>query len=195
MSMTHYMELLMLNSPWNLLIFMALPVVLAETMAITELVILYQGEAAGKTVLGLNRLCGILAGLVFIGIALWLVPNVVIPVTQENGWRTWIDTLAVFSYLAGAIPMIVLALSETRLIMRQAAERTRRGAHVVLLSAFLILSHIAMISGMADPAVAGWEAPEAAMHEMHHGHDHSMHSEHAGHMDHSMHSEHGHSMH
>ena len=41
MNMTHYMELLASNQPWNLLIFMALPVVLAETVAITELYILY----------------------------------------------------------------------------------------------------------------------------------------------------------
>ena len=39
MSMTHYMELL--TSPLNLLLFMAIPVVLAETLAITEFYILY----------------------------------------------------------------------------------------------------------------------------------------------------------
>ena len=36
MNMTHYMELLSVNQPWNLLIFMGIPVVLAETLAITE---------------------------------------------------------------------------------------------------------------------------------------------------------------
>lgn len=38
--MTHYMGLLAVRQPWNLLLFMALPVVLAETLAITELVML-----------------------------------------------------------------------------------------------------------------------------------------------------------
>ena len=38
MAMTHYMELLAVRQPWNLLLFMALPVILAETLAITELV-------------------------------------------------------------------------------------------------------------------------------------------------------------
>lgn len=37
MNMTHYMELLATNQPWNLLIFMAVPIVLAETIAVTEL--------------------------------------------------------------------------------------------------------------------------------------------------------------
>ena len=41
MNMTHYMELLANNQPWNLLIFMAVPIVLAETIAVTELYILY----------------------------------------------------------------------------------------------------------------------------------------------------------
>lgn len=36
MNMTHYMELLANSQPWNLLIFMAIPVILVETIAITE---------------------------------------------------------------------------------------------------------------------------------------------------------------
>lgn len=32
MDMTHYMELLATNQPWHLLIFMAVPVILAETI-------------------------------------------------------------------------------------------------------------------------------------------------------------------
>ena len=32
MDITHYMELLATNQPWNLLIFMAIPVILAETL-------------------------------------------------------------------------------------------------------------------------------------------------------------------
>jgi len=35
MSMTHYIELLTTNEPWNLILFMAIPVILAETIAVT----------------------------------------------------------------------------------------------------------------------------------------------------------------
>ena len=62
MNMTHYMELLASNQPWNLLIFMALPVVLAETVAITELYILYTRKF-DTWVRQLNRIAGILVGL------------------------------------------------------------------------------------------------------------------------------------
>jgi hypothetical protein len=33
MNMTHYMELLAVNQPWNLILFMAIPVALAEIIA------------------------------------------------------------------------------------------------------------------------------------------------------------------
>jgi hypothetical protein len=39
MGSTHYMGLLAANQPWNLLLFMAVPVILAETIAVTELVV------------------------------------------------------------------------------------------------------------------------------------------------------------
>jgi hypothetical protein len=54
MNMTHYMELLSVNQPWNLLIFMAVPIVLAETIAVTELYILYTCDYKGP-VRALNR--------------------------------------------------------------------------------------------------------------------------------------------
>ena len=41
MNMTHYMELLAVNQPWNLILFMAIPIILAETLAITELYLLF----------------------------------------------------------------------------------------------------------------------------------------------------------
>ena len=44
MSMTHYMGLLAVNQPWNLILFMAIPVILAETLAITELVLLFRSD-------------------------------------------------------------------------------------------------------------------------------------------------------
>lgn len=36
MQMTHYMELLATNQPWNLIFFMAIPVILAEALTVTE---------------------------------------------------------------------------------------------------------------------------------------------------------------
>jgi len=54
MPMTHYMELLAQNQPWNLILFMAIPVILAETVAITELFILLL-RSRGGWLRALNR--------------------------------------------------------------------------------------------------------------------------------------------
>ena len=56
-SMTHYMELLATNQPWNLLIFMAIPVILAEFIAVTELYILLKKNTTG-TLKKLNSIAG-----------------------------------------------------------------------------------------------------------------------------------------
>lgn len=156
MSMTHYMELLMQNSPWNLLIFMALPVILAETIAITELVLLFNRKPM-PVIEAINRIAGVAAGLVFFAIACYLIPTVVIPLTQNGQWRTWIDVLAVGMYLIGAVPMILIALLQLRFLLPNAATEVRQGFHIACVAVFLVVSHVAMIAGMADPALAGWQ--------------------------------------
>lgn len=63
--MTHYMELLASNQPWNLILFMAIPVILAEAVAITELYILFTGKRDGK-IGALSRFAGVTGGVYFI---------------------------------------------------------------------------------------------------------------------------------
>ena len=115
MSMTHYMELLAVNQPWNLLIFMAGPVVLAETLAITELYLLFTRKMDGA-VRQLNRAAGIIVGLYFAGIIVYLMSNAVIPITRAGEWRTIIDVIAVGSYLLAGLPLIWIALQELGIV-------------------------------------------------------------------------------
>lgn len=44
MTMTNYMELLAVNSPWNLILFMVIPVVAAESLVAAEFYALFYGE-------------------------------------------------------------------------------------------------------------------------------------------------------
>ncbi len=81
------------------------------------------------------------------------------PLTESRQWRTWIDVLAVGMYLLGAVPMILIALLQLGLLLPNAQETTRTGFHVACVAVFLVVSHIAMIAGMADPALAGWSEP------------------------------------
>jgi hypothetical protein len=152
MTMTHYMELLATNQPWNLLLFMAVPVILAETLAITELAVLFNNATTGL-VRALNRWSGIIVGLYFSGIFVYLLLNAVIPLTQAAAWRGWIDVTAVGFYLFGIVPLGGTALLEIGVIAGQARERTRLMIHASLVGLFLITAHVAMIAGMLDPSL------------------------------------------
>ena len=164
MNMTHYMELLADNQPWNLIFFMAIPVVLAETVAITELYLLYTRRLHGAA-RRLNRLAGIAAGLCFSIIIVYLTLNAVLPITRAGEWRTALDIIAVGTYLLGGIPMILVALQDLGLLHRQLSEEQKLARHAVLVAVFLVLAHIAMIAGMADPGLLGYTGP-AHGHEM-----------------------------
>ncbi len=164
MLMTHYMELLASNQPWNLLIFMALPVVLAETVAITELYILYTRKF-DTWVRQVNRIASILVGITFVGIIAYLMFKAVIPITSAGAWRTWIDVVAVSTYLIGGVPMVLLALQELGLIHRAESEERRLARHATYVAVFLVFAHIAMVAGMMDPGILGYVAP-AESHDM-----------------------------
>ena len=178
MNMTHYMELLASNQPWNLLIFMALPVVLAETVAITELYILYTRKF-DTWVRQLNRIAGILVGVTFVGIIAYLMFNAVIPITKAGEWRTIIDVVAVSTYLIGGVPMVLLALQDLGLIYKAESEERRLARHATYVAIFLVFAHIAMVVGMMDPGLLGYVNPAAAedihMHHQSTGVDHSEH--------------------
>jgi hypothetical protein len=178
MNMTHYMELLAHNQPWNLIIFMAIPVGLAETVVITELYLLFTRRMGGW-VRQLNRWAGIAVGLYFVGIIVWLMKTAVLPITAAGQWRTALDVTAVAAYLLGGIPLVLVALQELGLIHRHCTPEQKLGRHAAYVAAFLILGHVAMIVGMADPALLGYQGPDAHAMPMDHG---AMnHSEHGGH--------------
>ncbi|HWQ43943.1 MAG TPA: DUF6803 family protein [Desulfosporosinus sp.] len=148
--MTHYMELLATAQPWHLLIFMAVPVICAEILAITEFAILFSRNLTGAAK-KLNSLTGILAGLYFLGIFIYLFINVVIPLTSTSGWRGPGDVIAVGFYLSGVIPFMGLFLLEIGAIGRNRDEVGKLKLHAIFVSIFLVVAHVAMIVGMLDP--------------------------------------------
>jgi hypothetical protein len=153
-SMTHYMELLAANQPWNLLIFMAVPVILAEFIAITELQILFQGNT-NRTLKRANGFAGIAAGFYFLGIFLYLLVTAVIPITAQGAWRGPADIIAVGFYLLGVVPLLGMALLELKVIGRNASDQNRLKLHVIFVAIFLVVAHVAMIFGMLNPALLG----------------------------------------
>ena len=158
MNMTHYMELLAVNQPWNLILFMAIPVILAETLAITELYLLFTRHFDGKVHL-INRFSGIAVGIYFVGIIFYMITHAVIPITQAGEWRTVIDVIAVGTYLIAGLPLIWIALQECRLVNKTLYQMEKLKVHTICVALFLVFGHIAMISGMLDPTILGYQAP------------------------------------
>lgn len=149
-TMTHYMELLASNQPWNLLIFMAIPVICAETLAITELIILFSRNLNGAA-RKVNKFTGIFAGIYFLGVFLYLFTTAVVPLTSTGGWRGFPDVIAVGFYLSGIIPFFGMFLLETGIIGKNKDENGKLKLHAVLVGIFLVVAHVAMIFGMLNP--------------------------------------------
>ncbi|MDS0527564.1 permease [Clostridium sp. SHJSY1] len=152
MNMTHYMALLADNQPWNLIIFMVIPVICAETLTITEFSIIFNRTKSGS-LKSLNKWVGIFAGFYFTGIFIYLFLTAVIPLTTSGGWHTWVDVLAVGAYLSGVVFLLPIALMELGLIFRNKTVEEKMRIHFVLVSGFLVVAHIAMIFGMVNPEI------------------------------------------
>ncbi|MFD1177084.1 DUF6803 family protein [Paenibacillus puldeungensis] len=154
MSMTHYMSLLADNQPWNLIIFMAIPVIFAETITVTEFFILFN-KSLHSGLRTFNKICSILAGFYFTGIFLYLFPTAFVPLTVNGGWHTWVDVVAVSFYLGGVFFLLPLALLELGLIGRKQTEEGKMKLHFLFVSGFLVVAHVAMIFGMVNPLIIG----------------------------------------
>ena len=154
MSMTHYMGLLADNQPWNLILFMAIPVIFAEAITISEFFILFNKSFKGS-LRTFNRICSILAGLYFTGIFINLLITAFIPITVDGEWHTWVDVVAVGFYLSGVFFLLPLALLDLGIIGRKRTEEGKQKLHFILVSGFLVVAHVAMIFGMINPEIVG----------------------------------------
>jgi hypothetical protein len=148
MNMTHYMELLATNQPWNLIIYMAIPVILAETLTAMEFFVTF-GRLHDGPLRRFNKIVGIALGFYFLGIFAYLMTTVV-PTIE---WRGTSDILAVGSYLSGVIFLFGIALLELGVIAKNVGNDSKMKMHFSLLIGFLIVAHIAMIFGMLNPAI------------------------------------------
>jgi hypothetical protein len=153
MNMTHYMSLLASNQPWNLIIFMAIPVICAETLTISEFFIIYNRNYTGA-LRTLNKTVGTFAGFYFSGIFIYLFTTAVIPLTASGGWHTWIDVVAVGFYLSGVLFLLPISLMELGILFRNKTKEEKLKIHFILVGGFLVVAHIAMIFGMVNPELA-----------------------------------------
>lgn len=160
--MTHYMELLAVNQPWNLIIFMAIPVILAETIAITELYLLSHDEPR-VSIRILQRYTGIIAAVYMLPVLYYIVFDAIIPLTQTSAWRGFGDVIAVVGYALSGLPLIGIGSLELGLLNTWVTPEKRKYVYACLVSIFLVLAHVAMIFGMLSPDVFAVHSVEMPM--------------------------------
>ena len=159
MLMTQYMSLLMANSPYNLIFFMVVPMVIAETIAITEIVLLFSSKPLLK-VHSLNSICTFISGIVMLVLGFLFIKELVLPANEQNLWKGWIDYASALLFMVAVVPLVLMSFLQVNLIFRKANKRTKMAVKIVLLSIYLVTSHAAMVFGMLDPALGMTDTPK-----------------------------------
>ena len=158
--MTHYMELLSLDQPYNLILYMVIPMGLAELLVAMEFFTMYHMDSGkNASFKAVSKFVGIVLGVYFTALVIYFLAKIY-PTIK---WRGYADVIAIYSYLIGVIPLLGIALLELNLIYKNASERAKLKLHFCLLIFFLIVGHVAMIFGMVDPTITGYKANDGAM--------------------------------
>ena len=158
--MTHYMELLSLDQPYNLILYMVIPMGLAELLVAMEFFTMYHmdsGKNAGFK--AVSKFVGIVLGVYFTALVIYFMAKIY----PSIKWRGYADVIAVYSYLISVIPLLGIALLELNLIYKNASEKAKLKLHFCLLIFALIVAHVAMIFGMVDPTITGYKAENGEM--------------------------------
>ena len=156
MVMTHYMELLSLHEPWFLILFMLVPMVLAETILASGAFSLLYKDGRSEKWDSLSHVCGLILGVFFIVATVYIVTSYV-PTIQ---WRGPIDYISIWAYVLGVIPAVLILLQELGLIFKGLDATAKIKKHIILMILFVLFTHLAMVFGMADPQLAGYVPPK-----------------------------------
>lgn len=159
MVMTHYMELLSLHEPWFLILFMLVPMVLAETILASGAFSLLYKDSRSEKWDSLSHVCGLILGVFFIVATVYIVTSYV-PTIQ---WRGPIDYISIWAYVLGVIPAVLILLQELGIIFKNSDLTAKIKKHIVLMILFVLFTHLAMVFGMADPQLAGYVPPKQNM--------------------------------
>ena len=187
MVMSTYMDLLGLHAPWFLILFMVIPMTLAELILAAEIFSLLKGQSSKSSWNAFKKVSSLALSLVFIFLFLYLVLYFVPSVSLKGP----LDSLSIYSYLLAILPAIYLLAMECGFIGKHWDEERQVVRHAVTVFVFVALTHLAMIFGMLDPQLGGYVPPQDSMNvHMDHSnmgtmdHQHMDHSDMKG-MDHS----------
>ena len=159
MVMSNYMDLLGMYAPWFLILFMVVPMTLAELVLCSEIFSLLNKEKAGNSWPGLRKGASICLSIIFIFLFIYLV----IAYIPTVAWKGPLDCLSIYSFLAAIIPAVYLLFIEIGIVGKAWNEHTKVVRHVLTVFLFVALTHLAMVFGMIDPQLGGYVPPQGQM--------------------------------
>lgn len=159
MVMSNYMDLLGMYAPWFLILFMVVPMTLAELVLCSEIFSLLNKEKAENSWPGLRKGASICLSIIFIFLFIYLV----VAYIPTVAWKGPLDRLSIYSFLAAIIPAVYLLFIEIGIVGKAWNEHTKVVRHVLTVFLFVALTHLAMVFGMIDPQLGGYIPPQGQM--------------------------------
>ena len=97
MVMTHYMELLSLDQPYNLILYMVIPMGLAELLVAMEFFTMYHMDSGKNTGFkAVSKFVGIVLGVYFTALVIYFLAKIY-PTIK---WRGYADVIAIYSHIS-----------------------------------------------------------------------------------------------
>ena len=91
--MTHYMELLSLDQPYNLILYMVIPMGLAELLVAMEFFTMYHMDSGKNTGFkAVSKFVGIVLGVYFTALVIYFLAKIY-PTIK---WRGYADVIAIY---------------------------------------------------------------------------------------------------
>lgn len=165
MVMSSYMDLLGMHSPWFLILFMVVPMTLAEVVLCSEIFSLLRSGASKSSWESLRKYASTLLGLLLIALPVYLVTAYIPTIT----WKGPIDIISIYAYVLAIIPGLLLLGVEFGILGKSWTEHQMVARHAIIVFLVVAFTHVAMIFGMADPRLGGYEPPAGTMHMMPNG--------------------------
>ena len=137
--MTQLLELLLTNSPWNLILFFALPLGFGTISGASELFVLYRKETHGawKTVNSWS-------GWISAGWFCWVAFELLTQHWLGMAWRNLFDFVSMTAYIGLIVPLLGMAIADLPWVKIRKRPERRLAVHAGFSALFRVMLFVAV---------------------------------------------------
>lgn len=141
---THLLSIVRANQPWNALLFLGAPAALLVALAVTELMILFDGATKARWARPLSVGASLLAGPLMLGLVVHPTLNEVRP--HQHALHSVIDLVSFASYALLVAPMALITITELKLVGKD--RRDVRRLHALAIGTGLVLLLVTLVASV-----------------------------------------------